>query len=136
MFQRARILSFTLSVMLPVAAHPGQLPATDPAHRVDPVESSLNPGNISLDAVVTDEAGHPILGLQPEDLELRDNGIPQRFVSFQASDDNSIRSDQVTEIVFLIDRLNLSAQQESVAEKEVAEFLRKHNGRLTHPVML
>jgi len=122
--------------MLAFAAHPGQLPTTDPAHPVDPVESSLNPGNISLNVVVTDQAGHPVHGLEPGDLELRDNGIPQRFVSFQVSDENSNRSDQVTEIVFLIDRLNLSAQQESVAEKEVADFLREHNGRLVHPVML
>ncbi len=136
MFQTALVLSFTLSVMLSVAALPGQLPATGSAHGVDPVESSLNPGNLLLDVVVIDQAGHLILGLKPEDLELLDNGIPQRLASFQASDENSIRSDQTTEIVFLIDRLNLTAQQESTAEKEVGQFLREHDGRLAHPVML
>jgi VWFA-related protein len=136
MFQSARVLLFALSVMWSAAALSGQVATTDNAHAVDPAESSLNPGHISLDVVVTDQAGHPVLSLKPEDLQLLDNGIPQRLVSFQTSDENSIRSDQKTEIIFLIDRLNLSAQQESVAEKEVAKFLTEHNGRLARPVML
>jgi len=105
-----------------------------------PSESSaeLNSGDgyVRLDVVVTDKSGDHVAGLKQDDFTLLDNGQQLKLVSFRAFDEDTNKPDASVEIIFAIDALNLSSQQVTVAEREVGDFLREDQGRLTRPVMI
>jgi VWFA-related protein len=93
-------------------------------------------GLIKVDVVVTDKSGKPATGLEWTDLELLDNGQPNKILSFQAFDEASARPDQAAEIILVIDTLRMPGMLASHEREEVEKFLRLSDGHLVHPVSI
>ncbi|QNI34342.1 VWA domain-containing protein [Alloacidobacterium dinghuense] len=91
-------------------------------------------GIIRVDVTVTDKSGNSVAGLKQQDFTLLDNGQPEKIVTFQAFHGMDAKSDPPTEVILVIDELNLPAVQLADAEREAENFLRKHNGQLGLPV--
>ena len=88
-------------------------------------------GLIRLDVNVTDKSGNPIIGLTQQDFSLFDNGQSAKVVTLDGMDS---RSDPPTEVILVIDELNLPPVQVGDADHEAENFLHLHNGRLDLPV--
>lgn len=98
-------------------------------------------GLIHLDVAATDRAGQFVPGLSEQDFTLLDNGAPQKIVSFRASDPGAadgspVDNERLTEVVLVLDEVNLSTAQYYVAKTETIEFLRENGGHLARPVSL
>jgi hypothetical protein len=82
--------------------------------------------------VVTDKSGNPVAGLKQQDFTLRDNGGPEKIVSFQSFDPVTAEPDPPVEVILVIDELDMAPLQLSIAEHEAENFLCRHQGA-THP---
>jgi VWFA-related protein len=94
------------------------------------------PKRLRLNVVVTDAWGKPVMGLQPWNFQLRDNGRPSKIQYFKAFRGEESNSDPPVEIILLLDTVNLGIQQQAFARNELTRFLAQHNGELAHPVSL
>jgi VWFA-related protein len=86
-------------------------------------------GKIHLDVVVTPNSGPPVSGLQQQDFTVLDNKVPLAISSFEAIDGKQVPS----EVVLLIDAVNLSFQEVAVAREGIDKFLKADGGRLAQP---
>jgi len=93
-------------------------------------------GYIRLDVTVTDRTGKPVTGLGAGDFTLLDNGQVTKLVSFHAFDESATRPDPPTEVILVIDTVNLSPQQVTTADREVETFLHANGGHLAQPTIL
>jgi hypothetical protein len=93
-------------------------------------------GYIRLDVTVTDKAGEPVPGLGAGDFTLMDNGQVTKLVTVHAFDESVTRPDPPTEVILVIDTVNLSPQQVATADREVETFLRANDGHMAHPTMI
>jgi VWFA-related protein len=90
-------------------------------------------GMLQLDVSVIDRSQSPVAGLRQEDFTLEDNGGVSKVVSLQASGGD--KPDSATQIILVIDELNLPDSHQSVTPAHEAEnFLRLHEGHLSQPV--
>jgi VWFA-related protein len=105
------------------------------SHRPVPAEGGLAEGQIKLDVLVTDEAGHPVSGLLREDFTLLDNKKARPILSFRAVDGILGRgqSDPPFEVILLIDAANTSFQRAAYTRYQVESFLRQNDGHLPLP---
>jgi VWFA-related protein len=87
-------------------------------------------GLIHLDVAATDRAGRPFSGLGAKDLSLLDNGVPQKIVSFEASSKATDENERLTEVVLVLDEINLSPVQFELVKEETIKFLRQNGGHL------
>jgi VWFA-related protein len=101
-----------------------------------PPEANAVEGYIRLDVTVADKEGKPVTGLDRQHFTLLDNGQPLNLVTFHAFDDSGARPDPPTEVILVIDTVNLSPQQVKVADREVESFLHANGGRLSQPMMI
>jgi VWFA-related protein len=106
-----------------------------PASSVLPTAPAVD-GLIKLDVVVTDKSEKPISGLVSRDLTLLDNGQPQKILSFQGFDGIAAKPDTPVEVILVIDTINLSQEQVSVARSSVEKLLRANQGHLAQPVQV
>ena len=90
-------------------------------------------GLIHLDVAATDRAGRPFEGLGANDFTLLDNGVPQKIVSFEASNKATDENERLTEVVLVLDEVNISAVQLDVVKNETTKFLRQSGGHLAQP---
>jgi VWFA-related protein len=90
-------------------------------------------GLIHLDVAATDRAGRPVSGLAAKDFTLLDNGVAQKVVSFEASNEASDENEQLTEVVLVLDEVNLSNVQFELVKDESIQFLRQNGGHLAQP---
>ncbi len=99
------------------------LSSTDPAVR---------DGLFSIDVVVTDAAGSPVLDLEPQDFTLLDNGQPAKIRTLHNSLAAALEPapNPAPELIFVLDAVNLSPQQLMETERAVVHFVRGNNGRL------
>jgi len=81
-------------------------------------------GLFAIDVVVTDAAGDPVSDLAPRDFTLLDNDQPARIRTLH----NSLAA--ASELIFVLDTVNLSPQQLTRTESAMVHFLRRNNGRL------
>jgi VWFA-related protein len=86
-------------------------------------------GKIHLDVVVTPKSGSPVSGLQQQDFTILDNKVPQTITSFVDVDGRQVP----TEVVLLIDAVNLGFREVAVARQGINNFLKADGGRLTQP---
>ena len=93
-------------------------------------------GKIHLDVLVNDAQGKPVLGLEPWDFKLTDNGKPSRIMSFRKFDGVVSKPDPPVEVLLLIDEVNLPFQQVAFVRTELTKFLRQNGGKLAQPVSL
>jgi VWFA-related protein len=98
-----------------------------PLSASDPV---VREGLFSIDAVVTDAAGKPVSDLTPSNFTLLDNGRPAIIRTFHGS---RAAIEPAPEVIFVLDAINLPAQQLKQTESAIVHFLRRNNGRLDSP---
>jgi VWFA-related protein len=105
----------------------------------EPVKMQMNvppEGLIHLDVAATDHEGKPFSGLAAKDFTLMDNGAPQKMISFAASGQPENQDERLTEVVLVLDELNLSPSQLELVEKESIKFLRQNGGHLGQPASI
>jgi VWFA-related protein len=90
-------------------------------------------GIIHLDVAATDREGKPFSGLAAKDFTLTDNGVPQRIVSFAASNQATNEDERLTEVVLVLDEVDLSFGQFELVKDESIKFLRQNGGHLGEP---
>ena len=90
-------------------------------------------GLIHLDVAATDREGKPFSGLAAKDFRLLDNGVPQKIVSFAASNQATDENERLTEVVLVLDEVNLSPVQLELVKDESIKFLRQNGGHLAQP---
>jgi VWFA-related protein len=90
-------------------------------------------GLIHLDVAATDRAGKPFGGLAAKDFTLLDDGAPQKIVSFEASNKTTDENERLTEVVLVLDEVNISPVQLEVVKGETIKFLRQNAGHLAQP---
>ena len=90
-------------------------------------------GLIHLDLVATDRRGKPLSGLTAQDLTLMDSGVPQKIVSFAAPNQANDENGKLTELVLVMDEVNLSPTQSVPVMHETVRFLRQNGGHLDQP---
>src|SRR5580693_8664002 len=93
-------------------------------------------GLIHLDVLVSDAAGKPVVGLEPQDFKLLDNNQPRRILSFRSYDGISVKANPPVEVILLVDMANLPFQQVAITRQEIAKFLSQNGGHLAQPVSL
>jgi len=87
---------------------------------------------ISLDVVVTDKSGKPVVGLQQGDFTVLDNKVARPIATFSA-----VSGQQVpTEVVLLVDAVNTNYDHIAYEREEIDKFLRAGGGHLAHPTAL
>jgi VWFA-related protein len=107
-------------------------------HRPLPKPQSLMipEGKIRLDVVADDAAGKPVIGLQPWDFKILDNGQSSKVMSFRSYDGVQVKPDPPVEVILVVDTVNLMFQQLSFVRGELDEFLRQNGGQLQQPLTL
>jgi VWFA-related protein len=90
-------------------------------------------GLIHLDVAATDREGKPFSGLAAKDFTLLDNGAPQKLVSFAASHEATDENDRLTEVVLVLDEVNLSPVQFELVKGHAIKFLGQNGGHLAQP---
>ena len=90
-------------------------------------------GIIHLDVAATDREGKPFSGLAAKDFTLTDNGVPKKIVSFAASNQPTNENERLTEVVLVLDEVNLSPVQLELVKDESIKFLRQNGGHLGEP---
>jgi VWFA-related protein len=133
---------------VPATAATQSEPQTSPAPQLQRhgSENTANPnrraalGNsnprLTLDVVVTDAAGNPVRGLQSEDFTVLDNKKPPSLVSFHAATPATTRIDTSVEILLVVDAINTSYANVTIAEDQIKAFLRRNRGHLAWPVSI
>jgi VWFA-related protein len=90
-------------------------------------------GLIHLDVAATDRAGRPVSGLAAKDFTLLDNGVAQKIVSFEQPKKATDENERLTEVVLVLDEVNVSPVQFEVVKDETIKFLRQNGGHLAQP---
>jgi VWFA-related protein len=103
----------------------GSSPATGNANRA-----------ISLDVVVTDKAGKPVAGLQPQDFTLLDNKQPRSILSLHPADGVTAKPDGPIELFLLIDGINSPLDSVANTRHQIEKYLRQNGGHLALPMSL
>jgi VWFA-related protein len=93
---------------------------------------------ITLDVLVTDEAGRPVAGLERKDFTLLDNKKQRPILSFQAVDGTSGagKGEPPVEVILLVDVTNTDLRVVGYERYQIENFLRRYGGKLTHPTSL
>jgi VWFA-related protein len=102
----------------------------------EPVKMQANvppEGLIHLDVAATDREGKPFSGLAAKDFTLLDNGVPQKIASFAASNEATDENERLTEVVLVLDEVDLSHLQFETVKDESIKFLRQKGGQLAQP---
>jgi len=110
-------------------------PTQGPALKMRPAPKP-DEGSIQLDVVVTDKQGIPVTGLDLNDFTLLDDKKPAKIVSFRANNALSQRADDSTQVILLLDAVNLDYLTLSRTRDEIAKFLRQNGGHLAQPVSI
>jgi hypothetical protein len=139
--QRAIQLSFLLCFLIFTRVPRGDAQAATsqfPLQAVASPETSVMAANareglINLDVAATDREGRPFSGLTAKDFTLLDNGVPQKIVSFTASNEAIDDTERLTEVVLVLDEVNLSPTQFEVVKAESIKYLRQNGGHLAQP---
>jgi VWFA-related protein len=90
--------------------------------------------HISLDVLVTDKAGKPVSDLEPFDFSILDNNQPRKVLGFRRTDGRiGNKIDPPTELIIVIDAVNMAYQGVTLMRLEVEKFLRRNGGHLAQP---
>jgi len=119
---------FAQKVPLPEVARNSAEPTALDQRQPDPEE-----GIIQLDVTVTDASGTPVAGLDRADFTLFDNDKPAKILTFHECDQAVQKPDAPTDLILVLDQLNLNPQDAAQAEKSLNEFLSQDGGHLVLP---
>jgi VWFA-related protein len=112
-----------------------QKPASSTPVLVHRRSQNETPGRIKLDVVVTDSAGNRVSGLQLKDFTLLDNRQPEKILAFRAFD-GAVEKAQPSEVILLLDTVNLPFTEVAMMRQQMAKFLRQDGGHLAVPVSI
>jgi VWFA-related protein len=93
-------------------------------------------GTIQLDVVVTGKQGGPVTGLGLKDFVILDNKKSQDILSFHAVDSAAAAADRPVEVILLLDLVNSTFEQASVARAQIQKSLEQNGGHLTYPTSI
>ena len=127
------ILSFSCVRFAVCQPEPARPIATERDSTITPT-STMREGLIHLDVTVIDRAGDPVSGLTANEFTLLDSGMATKLLSFRASEQARDDSERLTEMVLVLDEVNLSPTQLAIAQRETVKFLEQSGGRLARPV--
>lgn len=123
-------------LLLPAAALPQSGPATQHPVRIPtivPSPAKQTPDRpITIDAVATDKAGHPVPALTQSDFTLLDNKAPRALTGFTARSGKDVP----VEVIVVIDAVNTRYENVAYERSEVAKFLHANEGQLAYPTSL
>ena len=89
---------------------------------------------MSLDVLVTDGAGKPIGGLEPDDFTIFDNNQPRKVLAFRRTDGTAgNKVDAPVELIIVLDTVNMAYQGVTLMRLQVEKFLRQNDGHLAQP---
>jgi VWFA-related protein len=142
--ERAILLGFLLCFLAFIRAPRADGQAETSQFPVQAVVSSEAPvmlsnaprGLIHLDVAATDREGKPFSGLAAKDFTLLDNGVPQKIVSFATSNEATDENERLTEVVLVLDEVNLSPVQFELVKDESIKYLRQNGGHLAQPASI
>ena len=66
-----------------------------------PKNLSIPEGKIKLDVVVNDASGNPVIGLEPWEFKVLDNGLPRKLISFSRFDGLQTKPEPPVEVVLV-----------------------------------
>jgi VWFA-related protein len=114
---------------------PGQQVSPVPAVTAStPAASSVARSRMSLDVVVSDNAGSAVGGLEPFDFTLLDNNQPRKILNFRRTDGTAgSKFDPPVEVIIVLDAVNLPYQAVTLQRLEVDKYLRQNGGKLPLP---
>jgi VWFA-related protein len=117
----------------PSNAAPGKDPALvlRPAPKPGSVE-----GRIQLDVVVTGKQAGAVRGLDLKDFTILDNKKTQRIVDFCEMDESAGAADQTAQVILLLDLVNSTFEQASIARAQIERFLEQNGGHLAYPTSI
>ncbi len=95
--------------------------------------SNEREGLIHLDVSVKDRNGDARTGLSGKEFTLLDDGVPAKILSFRAANEAGDENERLSEVVLVLDHVNLSDLQFSLVKRETIKFLRRNGGRLACP---
>jgi VWFA-related protein len=95
--------------------------------------SQAQDSHLVLDVVVADRSGKPRAGLTQNDFVVRDNGQPQKILSFRAVDRVA---EPPVKIILIVDEVNTTFSRVAYERDQLRKFLMQNGGELTHPVSL
>jgi VWFA-related protein len=123
---------------IPTAVRKDAAPASQPQNDNPRTLSGVyeEQGLLKLDVAVTDASGKPVSGLRRDDFTLLDNGQPSNLLSFQPITGDSVKSNSHTEIVLVLDTLNVPGRVADRELREVTNFLTQNGGHLTLPISI
>jgi len=88
---------------------------------------------LTLDVVVTEKSGTPVLDLQQKDFTLLDNKQPQPILSFRGPAANP---DPPSEVIVLLDEVNTAYHDVATETIQAEKFLNQYHGKLPVPMSL
>lgn len=125
------------TVLAQQTSAPAAAPATPPAAQaVTQTASQTAPGQVQLDLVVTEKGGNAVAGLQRGDFTVLDNDRPVAIQSFDAYGASAAAPPVPTQIIVIIDTVNLGFQEVSYSRLGLDQFLRRDGGHLANPVSI
>ena len=135
------LICFLTLVRVPradVQAETSQLPVqADVSSEASVMLANAPPaGLIHLDVAATDREGKPLSALAAKDFTMLDNRVPQKIVSFAASNQATDENERLTEVVLVLDEVNLSSIQFQFVKDESIKYLRQNGGHLAQPVSI
>ena len=90
-------------------------------------DAVVDKGLFTIDVSVTNAGGSPVSDLAARDLTVLDNGQPAKIRTFNHT---SAPSEPASNLIFVIDTVNLTPQQLTEAESSLVRFLQRSNGHL------
>ena len=90
------------------------------------------PAPLHLNIVVAPNSGEPVANLPQSAFTVLDNGQPQTLASFRAVSGKDV----ATEVLIVVDSVNIRYTQLAYARQQLADFLRQNGGQLPFPTSL
>src|ERR1700733_10279676 len=118
-----------------IAQQDSQVPSPTPRATASASAGDAN-RQIFLDAVVTDQSGQSVPGLQRQNFTLLDDNQPQQLTSFRAVQNPAATPDPPIEVLLVIDEVNTTYHDVSIVRQQAEKFLSQNDGKLAWPVSL
>src|SRR6266851_3871344 len=101
---------------------------------IAPLTERIDVTVINVDVAVTDRAGHPVGGLNRDDFEVFEDGVPQKLTNFYAIENAAVRQTDGAgdrqqfrrRVVLMIDNNFIEKPQRNLALDKVDQFIEQH----------
>lgn len=120
------------SLLVALLLSPVVLYSQEPPPAPQTANHETTANEITLNVTVDNKAGDPVAGLSENDFKVLDNRTPRPITSFRAL----TREQAPTEIVLVLDAVNLPYTRLSYARQQVDQFLSANGGKLPQPTTL